>query len=114
MGDLLSEGLILPALVLGLVGFVIPRLLARMLPEGVTPLMINGFVSTAVTFVLASCFFYLLYLWQGAPLDRLGGAGPGALVFHFGSLGLASALIWAPVMILSWAGLPRRWVHETW
>lgn len=114
MGDLLSEGLILPALLLGLVGLVVPQLLARLLPEGVMPMMINGAVSTVLTFVLASGFFYLLYLWQGAPLDRLGDAGTGALIFHFGSLGLASALIWAPVMILSLAGLPRKWKHETW
>ena len=114
MGDLLSEGLILPALVLGLAGFAIPRLLAQLLPEGVTPLLVNGFISTVLTFALASGFFYLLYLWQGAPLDRLESAGAGALVLHFGGLGLASALIWAPVMVLSLAGLPRKWIHETW
>ena len=114
MTDLLSEGLIVPALMLGVVGFLIPRLFARVLPEGVTPLLINGFLSTMLTFILASVFFYLLYRWQGAPLDKLGLPDLGAAVVFFGRLGLASALIWAPILLLSLSGLPRKWVHETW
>ena len=114
MTDLLAEGLILPALMLGVVGFMMPRLLARALPEGVTPLLINGFLSTVLTFILASGFFYLLYLWQGAPLDKLSLPNLGAALVFFGRLGLASALIWAPILLLSLAGLPRKWVHETW
>ena len=114
MNALLSEGLVLPALLLGLLGFAVPRLLAGVLPEGVTPLLINGFLSTILTFTLSSAFFYLLYLWQGAPLDKLGLPDLGAAIFFFGRLGLASALIWAPVMLLSLAGLPRKWVKETW
>ena len=114
MSDLLSEGLVLPALLLGILGFVVPRLLARFLPEGVTPLLVNGFLSTVLTFMLSSAFFYLLYLWQGAPSDKLSLPDLGAAIVFFGRLGLASALIWAPIMLLSLAGLPRKWVHETW
>ena len=33
---------------------------------------------------------------------------------HFLRLGLVSALVWAPIMILSVAGLPRHWKEETW
>lgn len=114
MGDLLSEGLVLPALLLAFVGFAVPRVMARLLPEGVVPLLINGFISTVFCFALASGFFYLLYLWQGAPLDKLSLPHLGAAMLFFGRLGLASALIWAPIMLLSLAGLPRKWVHETW
>jgi hypothetical protein len=35
-------------------------------------------------------------------------------VAHFGRLGLLSGLFWLPVMILSVASLPRKWVKETW
>ena len=114
MNTLLSEGLVLPALVLAIVGFVVPRILTRFLPEGVTPLMVNGFLSTVLTFVLSSGFFYLLYAWQGAPLDKLSLPDAGAAAGFFGRLGLASALIWLPIMLLSLAGLPRKWVNETW
>ncbi len=114
MNALLSEGLVLPALFLALVGFAVPRVLARFLPEGVLPLLINGFLSTVLCFGLASGFFCLLYYWQGAPLDKLGLPDLRAAVVFFGRLGLASALIWAPIMLLSLAGLPRKWVHETW
>ena len=114
MNAMLSEGLVLPALALGMLGFIIPKLLARVLPEGVTPLLINGFVSTLLTFVLASAFFYLLYVWRGAPADMIAETDTGAAMVFFGRLGLISGLIWAPVMLLSLAGLPGKWVDETW
>lgn len=114
MDALLSEGLILPALLLGVVGFAVPRLLARVLPEGVTPLLVNGLLSTLLCWLLAAGFFCLLYLWQGAPLAKLGLPDLGTVALFFGRLGLAAALIWAPVMLLSLSGLPRKWVHETW
>ena len=114
MDALLSEGLVLPALILGVVGYLVPRLLARILPEGVVPLLVNGLLSTVLCWVLASGFFYLLYFWQGAPLAKFSLPDLGAAALFFGRLGLASALIWAPVMLLSLSGLPRKWVHETW
>lgn len=114
MDALLSEGLVLPALLLGVVGYLVPRLLARLLPEGVVPLLVNGLFSTLLCWVLASGFFYLLYLWQGAPLVKIGLPDLAAIAQFFGRLGLASALIWAPVMLLSLSGLPRKWEHETW
>ena len=112
--DLFSDSLFLPALVLAIFGFVVPRLLARVLPEGVLPLLLNALLSTLLMFVLAALMFFGLYVMRGAEAERLLETGLAPTVLFFGQLGLASALIWAPIMLLSVAGLPRKWVKETW
>jgi hypothetical protein len=114
MPDLFSDSLFFPALVLAVLGFVVPRLLALVLPEGVKPLLINAFSSTVLLLVLSTGFFVCLYIWQGFPMAELMEAGLSANLQFFGRLGLIAALIWAPIMLLSVAGLPRKWVKETW
>ncbi|SMY06156.1 hypothetical protein [Flavimaricola marinus] len=111
---MLADGLVLPALVLALVGWLVPRGLSVMFPEGVRPLMLLSLCSTIVMFVLGCAFFVSIYVLRGVPLAVLFEAGVAAAVVHFGRLGLVSAFIWAPIMILSIAGLPKTWVHETW
>lgn len=110
----LSAGLLLPALALGVLGWLVPRLLARVWPEGVGPLLALALVSTLVLLALAAGIFLLLYAWQGAPVAALFEPGLAVGVVHFLRLGLLSALVWAPVMILSVAGLPARWTEERW
>ena len=114
MTDLLSDSLFLPALILAVLGFLVPRILARVLPEGVKPLLLNAFLSTVLLFLISALFFLLLYVWQGVPLSELLGTGIAANIAFFGRLGLVAAIIWAPIMLLSVAGLPRKWVKETW
>ncbi len=114
MLDLFSDSLFFPALVLAVLGFLVPRLWARVLPEGVKPLLINVFLSTVLLFVLSTVFFVCLYVWQGVPAAQLMESGLSANVQFFGRLGLIAAIIWAPIMLLSVAGLPRKWVKETW
>ena len=109
-----SSGLILPVLALGVLGWVVPRLLAKVWPEGLGPLLLLAFLSTFVLLVPAAGFFLLLYLWQGAPLAALFEPGLAAGLGHFLRLGLLSALVWAPIMVLTVAGLPRHWKEETW
>ncbi|MEJ6404662.1 hypothetical protein [Yoonia sp. 2307UL14-13] len=94
--------------------FFVPRVLGRLLPEGVKPLVLNTFLSTVLLFVISALFFLCLYLWQGLSPAQIMEPGLSANILHFGRLGLTSALIWAPIMILSVAGLPRKWIHETW
>jgi hypothetical protein len=110
----LSSGLVVPALALALLGWLVPRLLGRVWPEGLGPLLLLAFVATLILMGLATGFFVLLYTWQGAPMDALFEPGVMAGLGHFARLGLLSALLWAPVMILSVAGLPKHWVKETW
>ncbi len=109
-----SSGLLLPALALAVLGWLVPRLLARVWPEGVGPLLALAFVSTLLLLALAAGFFLLLYAWQGAPVGALFAPGWAAGVAHFARLGLLSALVWAPIMVLSVAGLPRHWRTKTW
>jgi len=114
MGAFVSEGLVVPAGILAVFAYGVPQVLGRWLPEGVTLLMVNALLSTVVLFAFSAGFFALLYFWQGVPVDQLSEAGLAAGVGFFGRLGLMAAIIWAPIMILSVAGLPRKWVKETW
>ena len=114
MGEVLSDGLIIPALLLAIAAFAVPRFMARLLPEGVTPLMVNAFLSTLTLIAVSGVFFWGLYLWQGLQVAQLAEQGLAANLVFFGRLALLSGLIWAPIMILSVAGLPRKWVHATW
>jgi hypothetical protein len=104
-------GLILPALALGVVAWVVPQALARGWPEGVGPLLALGFVATLIMVALAAALFLVLYLWAGAPLAAFPFWGA---VWHFTRLGLGAGLIWAPVLILSVANLPRKWKRVVW
>jgi hypothetical protein len=112
--DSFGSGLILPVLLLAMAGWAVPRLLARVFAEGVGPLIALGIVAALIVQMLAAGVFMLLYLWQGVPLSVLFEPGVAAGVLHFARLGFASALIWGPILVLSVAGLPRHWRHETW
>lgn len=109
-----SDGLIIPAAFLALLGWLVPRGLFLIFPEGVKPLLWLTFTAAVLMYLLGVGFFLILYLWQGAPLDALFEQGYVAGLAHFGRLGLISALLWAPIMILSVAGLPKLWTKETW
>lgn len=109
-----SSGLLLPALALTVLGWLVPRLLAKVWPEGVWPLLFLACAATVILLALATGFFILLYVWQGAPLGAFFEPGLAAGLLYFLRLGLLSALLWAPIMILSVASLPGRWKEKTW
>ena len=112
--SLIADGLFLPALVLAFLAWAVPKLLSMLLPEGVRPLMINALLSTVVLFVLSTSFFSLLYIWKGVSWDELASFGTLANIVFFGKLGLIGGLIWAPIMVLTVANLPRSWVSKVW
>ena len=114
MGDLLTSGLVLPALILALIGYLVPKLLSLVWPEGVTPLLLLALTSALILLALSMLGFLALYLMQGVPFDRLFDDGIGPGLWHFLKLGALSALFWGPIMILSVSGLPRHWVKEVW
>jgi hypothetical protein len=114
MSVIFADGLVLPALVLALTGWLVPRGLSLFWPEGIGPLLLLALCATLIMFLLGTGFFVLLYIWQGVPFGMLFEAGIAAGILHFGRLGLISALLWGPIMILSVAGLPRHWVKQTW
>ena len=111
---MLESGLVLPALLLALVGWLVPRMLSLVFPEGVRPLLLLALVATILMVLIGSGFFVLLYVIQGIPMAVLFEPGLASGIVHFGKLGLISALIWGPILILSVAGLPKTWVKETW
>ncbi len=114
MNSLFTDGLVIPALALALIGWLVPRGLSLVFPEGVRPLFVLAFVATLIMLVLGMVFFVILYVAQGVPLSALFAPGIASGVVHFLRLGLISALLWGPIMILSVAGLPKTWVKETW
>ena len=109
-----SDSLVFPALALALLGWLVPRLLSLVFPEGVRPLLLLAFCSAALMLLLGMAFFLALYLWQGVDWEALTQAGWPALLGHFLNLGLMSALLWGPILVLSVAGLPRHWTRATW
>ena len=109
-----SDSLLFPAMVLGFLAWLVPKLLAMVLDEGVKPLVFNAFLSAIFLYGLSAVFFFVLYLWQGTPMAELLGYGWSDNVIFFGRLGLSAAIIWAPIMLLSVSGLPRHWTRETW
>lgn len=114
MGDFFADSLLVPAFVLALLALAIPQLLARTLPEGVAPLMLNAFMSTLVLFLLSGGFFFVLYLVQGLSVAQILEPGIIGSVTFFGRLGLIASILWAPILLLSVASLPRKWVTKTW
>ena len=114
MGNMISDGLFAPTLILALMAFVVPRVIARVLPEGVPTLMANAVLSALAMCILSAVFFFGLYVWQGVPASELLANGLRQNMVSFGGLGVIAGIIWAPIMVLSVAGLPRKWVHKTW
>ena len=114
LGEAFSSGLVVPAVCLAALGWTVPRVLALFWPEGVRWLMGLALVSTVAMVCAGAGFFAVLYAVQGVNVGNLYGThGLGTFV-HFGKLGLISGLLWAPLMVLSVAGVPKNWVREVW
>jgi hypothetical protein len=114
MADTLGIGLALPALFLALMGWLVPKLLSTVMAEGVKPLVFLSLISVVIMVVITSALFVFLYLMQGVGLEILYGAGFGDMVLFLVRLSVSSGLIWAPIMVLSIAGLPRTWTSVEW
>ena len=114
MGEAFSSGLLLPAVCLAALGWAVPRVLAIWWPEGVKWLMSLALASTLVMAVFGAGFFAFIYAQNGVNLDDLWATGGVSVVIHFVRLSLISALMWAPLMVLSLAGVPKNWVREVW
>tara|TARA_R110002051_G_scaffold183061_1_gene252671 strand:- start:11677 stop:12018 length:342 start_codon:yes stop_codon:yes gene_type:complete len=111
---LISDSLLLPAASLAMLAWLVPKLLSMVMPEGVKPLLLITFLSTVILFAISAGFFVVLYVWQGITWAQLADFGMVANVVFYGKLGLIAGLIWAPIMVLSVANLPRGWVKAIW
>lgn len=93
---------------------VLPRFLARMLPEGGVWLLVNGIISAICLALICAAYFLYAYTRGDPRVLAAIGAAPGHPVWHFLRLGLAAGLIWLPPLLLSIASLPKHWKHRSW
>ena len=110
----MMAALLIPLVLLVATAILLPRVILRWLPETLAGLILNGTISALVLTALASGWLFLSYLWRDSHLLYLFGLAPGGTLLYFLRLGLMSALIWAPVLVLALATLPKRWKHATW
>lgn len=114
MADAFSTGLVFPALFLALMGWIVPKLLSTVMPEGIKPLLILSVLAALVMLVITSVLFVVLYLIQGATFGVLTSTGFGDTALFLLRLSVSAGIIWAPIMVLSIAGLPRTWTSVEW
>lgn len=110
----MSQDLIIPALALGLLGWLTPKLWSMVLPEGVRPLFLNAVLSTLSLIAITALYFISAYWLAGISLSRILDEGLLANIRYFGRLGLGAGIIWGPMMALSLMALPRYWVRAQW
>ena len=106
--------LILPALGAVALAALVPWALSRALPEGVPALLLNAALSAVLMALAAAGYFLAAYHARDPEMTRALLARPAAALWRFGSLAALSALLWAPVLVLSLAQIPSRWRHATW
>lgn len=103
-------GLIIPAALLCVAGWCVPRWLGRRYADSLAKLAAVGCVAAFLLYLIAAALFAGLYVAQGAPVSAVATLGIG----YFLGLGSASALIWAPMLLVSLIGLDKRSRMETW
>ncbi len=96
-----------PIAALAVLAWLVPAAIARSLPEGVGWLAVNAALSTLALAGIAGAGFVWLYGEAGWPALRVA-------PLHFATLAARSALIWAPIMVLSLANRPRGWTTARW
>ena len=114
MADSFGSGLLVPALFLALVAWLVPKFLSMVMPEGVKPLLLLSIFSTIIMCLITSAMFVGLYLIQGASLTLFTEPGLANTVWFLARLSISAGIIWAPIMVLSIAGLPRTWKSVEW
>ena len=114
MADAFGLGLVVPALFLALVGWLVPKLLSTVMDEGVKPLLLLSVFSVVIMLIVTSAVFVLLYVIQGASISVFTGAGIGDTILFLLRLSVSAGIIWAPIMVLSIAGLPQTWTSVEW
>ena len=93
---------------------LLPFLLARFTPETLGGLVLTGLLSAILLTLAAAAYFFLSYLNANTAILELAGVAPRSTLLYFLELGLGSALIWAPVLVLAISYLPRRWKENVW
>lgn len=114
MSEAFASGLVIPAMFLALLAWLVPKLLSMVMPEGVKALIALTIFAAMLLTLISAVMFLALYVWMGAPWREITGFGVLSTVAFFVKASWPAAIIWAPIMIVSVAGLPRTWVKEVW
>jgi len=104
----LTVGLIAPALLLVVLAILVPRAIFMRMRPTLTSVAINLAISATILTLTGAGLFAALYAVQGQGVSLALLDSPGSAILQFVRLGLASALIWAPVLALVAFGLAQR------
>jgi hypothetical protein len=99
-----SLGTLLPLALLAAGGVLVPLALYRLHGPGLVPLALNLLASACLLILAGSVVFAALYVADGVDLARR----PAAAALHFLRLGLSSALVWLPLLLLTGIALGQR------
>ncbi|MCU0855378.1 MAG: hypothetical protein MUF63_10850 [Rhodobacteraceae bacterium] len=99
-----SLGTLLPLALLAAGGALVPLALYRLHGPRLAPLALNLAASALILIFAGAAIFATLYAAEGVDLARR----PGAAVVHFLNLGLSSAIVWLPVLLLTGLALGQR------
>lgn len=97
-------GTILPLALLAAGGAVVPLALYRLHGPRLRALALNLLASAVILILVGGGAFAVLYTLQGADISRR----PLAALLHFLRLGLSSAIVWLPVLLLTGIALGQR------
>ncbi len=114
MIDTLTTSLMGPALILSAMGWLVPRMLEQVFPEGVRPLVLLTLASALILFGLSVVAFIVLYAAQDIPIGALFTPDGLETIVHFSRLALLSGLFWGPILLLTVATMPKRWTEAEW
>ncbi len=99
-----SLGTLLPLALLAAGGALVPLAVYRLHGPRLAPLALNLAASALLLIITGAAIFAALYAAEGVDLARR----PGAAAVHFLRLGLSSALVWLPVLLLTGLALGQR------
>ena len=111
MGQIVTTEILIPAIIMAVLGWMVPQRLARVMPEGVKALCALAVIAFVLLWIMSGVIFGGLYASRGADFETMWSLA-GMVVLA--RSGLMASIIWLPLMIVSVANLPRKWVKETW
>lgn len=94
----------LPIIAFGALSAFLPWFFLRWMDDSLRGLARAVALSAVFLVIAGAALFAVLYAREGAPLASLT-AEPGAALLHFFWLGLQSAIVWLPILLLTALGL---------
>ena len=104
--------MILPVAGIAVVAALLPLMLATRLPQSWGGLGVNLVISGGVLMAVSAGYFAGFYLLEDARMLAMIGEVSGAAGWHFLRLGVLSAMVWGPIVLLVLAMQPQKWRPE--